>query len=97
MAELTAAQRQAVWKGIQRYWSQFAGIEETVFNSPALWDAVIATDEWIDDNQGSFNAALPTAFRTEATLEQKTMLFCAVAICRAGGLPLLRKVFGEVE
>lgn len=48
--------------------------------------AVDATDDWIDSNQGSFNTALPTAARNNLTLVQKTLLFCFVAMRRAGRL-----------
>ncbi len=46
--------------------------------------AVDATDDWIDDNQASFNTALPNPFKTTATLDQKTLLFVIVALERAG-------------
>ena len=46
--------------------------------------AIGATDTWIADNQAAFNAALPEPFKSNATLEQKTLLFCHVAMKRAG-------------
>jgi len=46
--------------------------------------AIDATDQWIDDNASLFNSALPAAFRNTATAEQKTQLFCMVALKRAG-------------
>lgn len=51
---------------------------------PDLRAAVDATDQWIEDNQAAFNAALPVTFRTNATLTQKTLLFCLVGMRRAG-------------
>ena len=48
--------------------------------------AVDATDTWIDSNQTSFNTALPVAARNALTLPQKTLLFCFVAMRRAGVL-----------
>jgi hypothetical protein len=48
--------------------------------------AVDACDQWIDDNQAAFNAALPAAARNGLTLTQKTLLFCYVAMRRAGRL-----------
>lgn len=45
--------------------------------------AVNATDQWIEDNSASFSTALPAAFRTNASLGQKTLLFCYVAMRRA--------------
>ena len=50
----------------------------------AVRAAADATNTWIDDNQASFNAALPEPFKSTATLEQKTLLFCYVAMKRAG-------------
>ena len=46
--------------------------------------AVNATDQWLDDNQASYNAALPQPFRGAASLALKTALLCAVAMRRAG-------------
>lgn len=54
------------------------------FTKADLRAAVNATDDWIDSNTTSFNTALPTAFRTNASLTQKTLLFCYVAMRRAG-------------
>jgi hypothetical protein len=54
---------------------------------PDLRAAIDATDSWIDTNAASFNTALPDPFKSTATLEQKTMLFCYVALKRAGILP----------
>jgi hypothetical protein len=48
--------------------------------------ALAATDQWIEDNQNSFNAALPQPFRGAASLQAKTLLFCYVAMRRAGRL-----------
>jgi hypothetical protein len=48
--------------------------------------AVAAADDWIDTNQTSFNNALPVNFRTNATLAEKTLLFCVVAMRRANQL-----------
>lgn len=60
--------------------------EPCAFNKTALNAAVNATDQWIEDNQAAFNAALPTAFRNNSSLTQKTILFCFVAMRRAGRL-----------
>jgi len=92
---LTTEERQQVTNGIQRHWSQ---LFETVpgCTSADLAAAVLATDEWIDDNQASYNAALPTAARTNLTSPQKTLLFCAVALARVS-VAFLRRVFGEVD
>jgi hypothetical protein len=61
-------------------------IESCGFDKPALRAAVDATDLWIDTNAAVFNAALPLAFRTNASAAQKTLLFCYVAMRRAGKL-----------
>lgn len=41
--------------------------------------AVDATDQWIEDNQASFNQALPLPARTALTQKQKVRLFMEVA------------------
>jgi hypothetical protein len=56
------------------------------FTKADLAAAVNATDDWIEANQAAFNTALPTAFKNNATLAQKTLLFCYVAMRRAGSL-----------
>lgn len=51
---------------------------------PELRAALDATDDWIETNGAAYNLALPIAFRTKATLQEKTLLFCYVAMRRAG-------------
>lgn len=46
--------------------------------------ALNATDTWIEDNQGSFNTALPQPYKGAASQAHKTLLFCYVAMRRAG-------------
>lgn len=60
--------------------------EVSSFTKAELTAALAATDAWIDGNQSSFNTALPVAFRNSASLAQKTLLFCFVAMRRAGKL-----------
>ena len=91
---LTTEDRQRVTNGLQRHWSNIW--EVMPYSSDELLAAVGATDDWIEDNQASFNAALPEAFRTAADLVQKTLLFCAVALARVS-IALLRRVLGEVD
>lgn len=46
--------------------------------------AVQATATWIEQNQAAYNNALPAAFRAALTQQQKTVLFCLVALREAG-------------
>lgn len=64
-------------------WMRF-NTEPCAFTKADLAAAVNATDNWIDGNQSAYNAALPLPFRTAASLQQKTLLFCYVAMRRAG-------------
>lgn len=65
-------------------------LEPCAFTKADLRAAVDATDAWIDSAQGAaapstgYNSALPVAFRNNATTTQKTVLFCYVAMRRAG-------------
>lgn len=82
MALLDQATRQLIAAAVQRAWSDAR--ESAAFTKTDLQAAADATDAWIDANAASFNAALPVAFRTGATTAQKTLLFCYVAMKRAG-------------
>lgn len=72
--------RSRTFAQLMRNWpGSLAGVTKTQLRA-----AVDATDDWIDTNQTSFNNALPLPFRTQASLPQKTFLFCYVAMRRAG-------------
>lgn len=58
------------------------------FSKADVRAAINDTDTWIENNQASFNSALPQPFRGQATADQKTLLFCYVALRRAGLLPV---------
>jgi hypothetical protein len=62
-------------------------LELTSFSKAELRAALDATDTWIQANDAAFNGALPQPFRGAATAEQKTLLFCYVAMRRQGLLP----------
>ena len=94
MAVLDTEDRARIWRSLQRYWSN---VRETVDLSKAeLLAAVDATDGWINDNQGSYNSALPVAAQSGLTAVQKTLLFCAVALLRVdpGIAVLLKRALG---
>ena len=94
MAELTTEQRQQVWRGLMRYWSRLR--EPMALSKSDLQAAIDATDTWIDDNQVSFNNALPAAAKTNLTAAQKTVLFCVVAARRVD-VGFAKKLLGEVD
>ena len=51
-------------------------------NKPDLRAAINAIDQWVDDNQSSFNTALPLPARTELTASQKASLLAIVVLAR---------------
>jgi len=65
-------------------WMRDSATTLAVCTKTDLRNALNATDQWIEDNQSSFNTALPVTFRNNATQAQKTLLFCYVALRRAG-------------
>lgn len=75
---LTAAQKQKVTGAIQgaasSVWQEFT------LNNVDLYNAVDAAGDWISDNQGGYNTALPLPFRTNATAAQKSLVFMSVAM-----------------
>lgn len=97
MAELSTADRQRIWRGLMRNWSRLR--ESMALNKDDLQAAVDATDTWINDNQAAFNNALPTAAKNNLAADQKTLLFCAVALMRVdpGVAAYLTRIFGEVD
>ena len=79
MAALPEQDRERIWR-----WFMRANSEPCPFTKAQLRAAIDATDTWIDTNAAAFNSALPAPFRTGATQTQKTILFCWVAMRRAG-------------
>lgn len=100
MAVLSETDRQRVWRGLMRWWAK--GREAVAFSKTELKAAIDATDDWQDGNAAAsstgtgFNSALPVAFRTSATLAQKTLTFCAVAAMRVS-VAFARAIFGELD
>ena len=94
MAVLSDTDRARVRRGLARYWSRWW--TGTTISKTDMRAAVNATDDFIDNNQGAYNQALPEEARTALTQTQKTLLFCAVALARVGILTL-KCVFGEVD
>jgi hypothetical protein len=68
----------------QQIAAELAGAGVDAVGTQAARAAADATDTWITDNQTSFNTALPEPFKSTATSAQKTLLFCYVAMKRAG-------------
>lgn len=95
MAELSAEDRARIWRGLMRYWSNIREIIGSLSKDDLL-AAVAATDTWIDANAASYNAAIPQPARAELTAEQKTLMFCCVALMRVdpGLANLLKRALG---
>lgn len=83
MAVLADEDRRRTWAHLMRSWAAVLGTPIPVVKAD-LRAAVDATDAWIEANQAAFNTALPQPFRGAATTPQKTLLFCYVAMRRAG-------------
>jgi uncharacterized membrane protein len=84
MAALSSEDRRRVWAHLMRTWDKALGripVDKAAFRA-----VVDATDDWIETNQASFNAALPQPFRGAATTAMKTDVFCRVAERRANRL-----------
>jgi len=56
------------------------------FTQPDLEAAIAAADQWVEDNQTTYNLALPIAFRNSATAVQKAALLGYVIWRRIGRL-----------
>jgi hypothetical protein len=76
MAQLTDGDRREVWAEFMRELSDArepVGIEKS-----ALRAAVDAIDAWVNDNQASFNTAIPQPARGALTSAQKARLLLFV-------------------
>ena len=80
MANLTQEVKDKIHAGLMNYWSRLW--EQTDISQQDLSGAVDATDTWIENNQASYNSALPAAVQSGLTVQQKTLLFCAIALAR---------------
>jgi hypothetical protein len=94
MATLSETDRRRVWRGLMRYWSA-QGITIPGNVKDDIYQAVVDTDEFIEDNQSAYNSALNATFRTNASLTDKTLLFCAVAAMRVSA-GFCRLLFGDL-
>jgi len=94
MAVLTEADRARIWRGFMRHESGRGSA--LGLTKPDLRAAVDATDDWIEANAASYNAALPQPARGALTQEQKALLFMAVTLTRYN-VEAPRRLFGEVD
>ena len=80
MALLSQAERDAVQAD---FCSQTSANHDLLnVTGPDLTTGVAAVDQWIEDNQASFLAALPQPFRGATTTKQKLDLFTRIAYQR---------------
>ncbi len=85
MAVLNETDRRGVWAEVMQVLSSERESTSGLTKSE-LRAAVDATDQWVEDNQGSFNAALPLPARSTLKKSQKALLFFRVADKRFGVL-----------
>ena len=94
MAELSTEDREKITRGLMSYWSNLWELLD--LSVQELQAMVDATYTWIEDNQVSYNQALPQAARDNTTQAQKTLVFCAVALAMVS-MAFLRRVFGGIN
>lgn len=76
MTVLDNTQRQTAWANIMAQWS--ARNEEVALLSGELRTNLDAVDQWVSDNQTSFNQALTVTARASLTAGQKAELLLFV-------------------
>jgi hypothetical protein len=95
MAALSGVIRAQLWRGVMRLWSSQRSTLSGLLKAD-IQAAVNAADDWADSNATSYNSALPTAFRTNATAAQKALLLAVVVLARHDSA-LIRAILGEVD
>ena len=72
MAELTSDDRKIIWSA---YMDDLSSRRESItLTKDELRAAVDAVDTWVNNNQASFNSAIPNPARTNLTASQKAEL-----------------------
>lgn len=87
MAVLSDSDRQKLWAQFMRDCKKY-GIIMGAYLKADLRTAANEYDGWIDSNSTSANNALSQPFKGAASVQEKTLLFCYVAMMRAGILPI---------
>lgn len=85
MAVLVQSERDRIARWFMRAASQ--AVEPLSVTKAQLASAVDAADQWADNNAAAYNSALPAAFRSGATANQKALLLAYVILRRYGGTP----------
>lgn len=77
MAVLSDAKR---WEARAEFMEAMSSRKETYANllKPDFKAAIDAADQWVEDNKGAYNSALPVAARTALTAAQKSELLVYV-------------------
>jgi hypothetical protein len=75
---------QAELDRIARWYQRDQNFGQCAFTKPDLAAAVTALDAFLSSNAAAVNSALPTAFRTTASTQQKALLLAYVALRRYG-------------
>lgn len=95
MAVLSNTDRQRIWRGLMRYWSNQREVLSSITKDD-LQAAVNAADDWVNANAASFNNALPATFKANASVGQKAFLLVMVTITR-GNVVFLRSILGDID
>jgi hypothetical protein len=82
MAVLTSTDRERVRNFVMRVASSIVG--SWAVTKTELRTLVDDTDDWIEANQSAYNSAISASVRNKFTTAQKTLVFCYVAMRRAG-------------
>ena len=83
MAILTDPDRKELWA---KFMSDISAEREPIsVTKYDLREAVDAIDQWIEDNQASFNQSIPLPARTELTARQKVRIFMMIVQHRFKG------------
>ena len=79
MAVLPDDERKQIWSAFMSKLGDRQEANGFTMTKQQLRDAVNDIDEWINDNQASFNSALPEPAKSQLTAKHKVELFMWVA------------------
>ena len=92
MAILSDTDRQRIWRGLQRYWSN--SWDAVSGDKSELLTTIEQTDTWIDAAQSNYAGSL--TYRENYSATQLTLIFCCVAAMRVSPTvaALLQRLLG---
>lgn len=94
MPLLSTTERQQVWRGLMRYWSRELHVLVPDQSKNELFNLVVDTDVWQQNEQANFIASLATSAQTLAGNDPSAIafVFAVVALAKYGDVDAVKRL-----